>query len=76
MAGVLKKQLGRRHPVYTCQQDEVLFEDLSLGANLSYYSGLGSIHSLIAKQMVVTFGMIGREGTQVRNLNANERKIT
>ena len=60
VAGKLKKQIGRGNPVYTCQKDDVLFEDLTLSSNISYYAGIGSIHPRLAKQMVTSFGLTKR----------------
>ena len=60
VAGKLKKQIGRGNPVYTSQKDDVLFEDLTLSSNISYYAGIGSIHPRLAKQMVTSFGLTSR----------------
>ena len=73
---LLKKQAGRRTPVYTSEQTSVLFEDMTIMDNIWFYRLIGSVHPRLAKQMLVTFGLYERRHTILKNLNANEKHLT
>ena len=72
---MIKKQAGRRTPVYTTQQTEVLFEDVTLQDNINYYTSIGSVHPRLSKQMVVSFGLYERRDVLLKNLIANEKHL-
>lgn len=59
-AGLIKKQMGRRTPVYTTQAYEVLLTELSLAENMAYFATIGSIHPKLANQMIAAFGLYKR----------------
>lgn len=76
ISGLLKKQAGRRTPIYTSQQTSVLFEEMTIMDNIFYYRLIGSVHPKLAKQMLVTFGLYDRRHTIFKSLNANEKHLT
>ena len=76
VSGLLKRQVGSGTPIYSSQNSDVLFEDLTLKQNLDYYIGLGAVHSNLVCQMVDTFEIAPeRQNVPVRDAYETERHL-